>query len=143
MITGLRMNHAFIRPGGVAQDLPPGAIDKIRDTVPALRRGLHELELLLVENPILKGRTVDVGYLDLTGCMSLGITGPVLRSAGLPHDLRKLAPYCGYETYEFDVPTRDDLRRLRPPADPHRRDARVAQDRRAGGPARCRPPPDR
>jgi NADH-quinone oxidoreductase subunit D len=107
MITGLRMNHAFIRPGGVAQDLPPGAIDKIRDTIPALRKGLHELELLLVENPILKGRTVDVGYLDLTGCMSLGITGPVLRSAGLPHDLRKLAPYCGYETYDFDVPTRD------------------------------------
>jgi NADH-quinone oxidoreductase subunit D len=47
-----------------------------------------------------------VGYLDLTGCMALGITGPVLRSAGLPHDLRKSAPYCGYETYEFDVITR-------------------------------------
>src|SRR6185312_16437505 len=93
-------------PGGVAQDLPPGAIDKIRDTVPALRRGIHELELLLVENPVLKGRTVDVGYLDLSGCMALGITGPVLRSTGLPHDLRKLDPYCGYETYDFDVITR-------------------------------------
>ena len=133
MITGLRMNHAFIRPGGVAQDLPPGAIDKIRDTIPALRKGLHELELLLVENPILKGRTVDVGYLDLTGCMSLGITGPVLRSAGLPHDLRKLAPYCGYETYDFDVPTARHVRRLRAAADPHRGDVPVAADRRAGG----------
>ena len=59
------------------------------------------------ENPILKGRTVDVGYLDLTGCIALGITGPMLRSTGLPHDLRKLAPYCGYETYDFDVITRD------------------------------------
>ena len=48
----------------------------------------------------------DVGYLSLTGCMALGVTGPVLRSAGLPHDLRKLSPYCGYEKYEFDVPTR-------------------------------------
>jgi NADH-quinone oxidoreductase subunit D len=108
MITGLRMNHAFIRPGGVAQDLPPGAIDKVRDTIPLVRRGLGELESLLVENPILKGRTVDVGYLDLTGCMALGVTGPVLRSTGLPHDLRKVDPYCGYETYDFQVITRTE-----------------------------------
>ncbi|HEX2705629.1 MAG TPA: NADH-quinone oxidoreductase subunit D [Candidatus Lustribacter sp.] len=106
MVTGLRMNNAYIRPGGVAQDLPPGAIDKIRDTVPLLRRGIGELEALLLENPILKGRTVGVGYLDLTGCIALGMTGPVLRSTGLPHDLRKSAPYCGYEGYEFEVITR-------------------------------------
>ena len=107
MVTGLRMNHAYVRPGGVAQDLPPGAIDKIRDTIPALRKGLGELEALLNQNPILRGRTVDVGYLDLTGCMALGMTGPVLRATGLPHDLRKSQPYCGYETYDFDVVTRD------------------------------------
>jgi NADH-quinone oxidoreductase subunit D len=106
-ITGLRMNNAYIRPGGVAQDLPPGAIDRIRDMVPALRRGMGELEALLLESPVLKGRTVDVGYLDLTGCVALGITGPVLRATGLPHDLRKSAPYCGYETYDFEVMTRD------------------------------------
>ena len=52
-------------------------------------------------------RLVDVGYLDLTGCMALGITGPVLRATGLPHDLRKSQPYCGYENYEFDVVTWD------------------------------------
>jgi NADH-quinone oxidoreductase subunit D len=107
MITGLRMNHAYIRPGGVAQDLPPGAIDKIRDAVPMLRRGIGEIERLFNENPLVKGRMVNVAYLDLTGCMSLGITGPMLRATGLPHDLRKSAPYCGYETYEFDVPVRD------------------------------------
>jgi len=107
MVTGLRMNNAYIRPGGVSQDLPPGAIDKVRDMVPLVRKGIHELELLLLENPVLKGRTVDVGYLDLAGCMALGMTGPVLRSTGLPHDLRKLDPYCGYETYDFDVVTRD------------------------------------
>jgi len=106
-ITGLRMNNAYIRPGGVAQDLPPGAIDRIRDMVPAVRAGLGELEALLNENPVLKGRMVDVGYLDLTGCIALGVTGPVLRSTGLPHDLRKVAPYCGYETYDFEVMTRD------------------------------------
>src|SRR5690606_8504318 len=49
----------------------------------------------------------DVGYLDLAGCMALGATGPVLRSTGLPHDLRKAQPYCGYETYDFEVPTAD------------------------------------
>jgi NADH-quinone oxidoreductase subunit D len=76
------------------------------DTVGELRDGIHELELLLVENPILKGRTKNVGYLDLAGCMALGITGPILRSTGLPHDLRKSQPYCGYETYDFDVITR-------------------------------------
>ncbi|NYG37097.1 NADH-quinone oxidoreductase subunit D [Janibacter alkaliphilus] len=104
-ITGLRMNNAYIRPGGVAQDLPPGAIDKIRETLPEIRRGIGELEKLLLENPILKGRTKEVGYLSLTGCTALGITGPVLRSTGLPHDLRKSAPYCGYEKYDFDVVT--------------------------------------
>jgi NADH-quinone oxidoreductase subunit D len=106
MITGLRMNNAYIRPGGVAQDLPRGVYDKIRDTMPAVRRGIGELEALLDENPIVKGRMEKVGYLDLTGCMALGVTGPVLRAAGLPHDLRKAAPYCGYETYDFEVPTR-------------------------------------
>jgi len=107
MVTGLRMNHAYVRPGGVAQDLPPGALDKIRDAIPLVRRGIGELERLLNENPLVKGRMVNVGYLSLTGCMSLGITGPVLRSAGLPHDLRRSNPYCGYEDYEFDVPVRD------------------------------------
>jgi NADH-quinone oxidoreductase subunit D len=107
MITGLRMNHAYIRPGGVAQDLPPGAIDKIRDAIPLLRRGIGELERLLNENPIVKGRMVNVAYLNLTGCMALGVTGPMLRTTGLPHDLRKSEPYCGYENYEFDVPVRD------------------------------------
>lgn len=105
-ITGLRMNNTYIRPGGVAQDLPHGAIDKIRENLPLIRKGVRELEKLMLEAPILKGRMIDVGYLSLTGCMALGITGPVLRSAGLPHDLRKLSPYCGYEKYDFDVVTR-------------------------------------
>jgi len=107
MITGLRMNHGYIRPGGVAQDLPPGAIDKVHDAIPLIRRGIGELEKLLNENPLVKGRMVGVGYLDLTGCMALGVTGPMLRTTGLPHDLRKSDPYCGYESYEFDVPVRD------------------------------------
>jgi NADH-quinone oxidoreductase subunit D len=105
-VTGLRMNMAYIRPGGVAQDLPEGMTGTIREVVGELRKGLGEFEMLLNENPLLKGRTVGVGYLDLTGCMALGITGPVLRSTGLPHDLRKADPYCGYEGYDFEVKTR-------------------------------------
>ena len=104
-LTGLRMNNAYIRPGGVANDLPVGWKDILDTELPQLRTGIRELEALIVENPILKGRTEDVGYLDLAGCMALGITGPMLRSAGMPHDLRKSNPYCGYETYEFDTVT--------------------------------------
>ena len=107
MITGLRMNHAFVRPGGLAQDIPPGTLDSIREAIPELHRGIGALEKLANENPIIKARLVDVGYLDLAGCMSLGMTGPVLRATGLPHDLRKSQPYCGYESYDFDVPTWD------------------------------------
>ena len=104
-ITGLRMNHAYVRPGGLVQDLPSDAVGKIRDLLELMPKRLHDLELLLNENPIWRARTVGIGYLDLTGCMALGVTGPVLRSTGLPHDLRKTQPYCGYENYEFDVVT--------------------------------------
>jgi NADH-quinone oxidoreductase subunit D len=107
LITGLRMNHAYIRPGGLAQDIPPGALDSIRDMIPLLGRGIRDIEQLANENPLVKARLVDVGYLDLAGCMALGITGPVLRSTGLPHDLRRFEPYCGYEGYDFDVVTWD------------------------------------
>jgi NADH-quinone oxidoreductase subunit D len=107
MITGLRMNSAYVRPGGVAQDLPPDGVQKIREMLPLLRTRLTDTQNLLVDNAIWKGRTAGIGYLDLTGCMALGMTGPVLRSTGLPHDLRKSEPYCGYETYEFDVVTQD------------------------------------
>ncbi len=106
MVSGLRMNSAYVRPGGVAQDLPENGAQKIRDTIPLLRKRLKDTADLLVDNAIWMGRTVDVGYLDLAGCMALGITGPILRSTGLPHDLRKSQPYCGYENYEFDVITK-------------------------------------
>lgn len=107
MVSGLRMNSAYIRPGGVAQDLPAGAPEKIRETIALLRKRYKDTSDLLVDNAIWLARTKDVGYLDLTGCMALGVTGPILRATGLPHDLRKTQPYCGYETYDFDVITQD------------------------------------
>jgi len=107
MITGLRMNSAYIRPGGVAMDIPEDAIPKLREIVKELRTNLKDTEKLLVGNTIWMKRTVGVAYLDLPGCISLGVTGPVLRSTGLPWDLRKTQPYCGYENYDFDVVTAD------------------------------------
>ncbi len=103
-LTGLRMNHAFIRPGGLAQDLPAGAESKVRKVIETLRKNFKDTSNMLVDNSVWTARTKDVGYLDLTGCVALGMTGPVLRSTGIAWDLRKTQPYCGYETYEFDVP---------------------------------------
>ena len=105
VITGLRMNHAYVRPGGVVQDLPDEAVPMVRNLLDVLPGRIREMELLLRENPIWKMRLKDIAYLDLTGCMALGMTGPVLRATGLPHDVRRSDPYCGYETYEFDVVT--------------------------------------
>ena len=106
-ITGLRMNMAYVRPGGVSQDLPAGMGGKLRELVKTLRKNFEDNAKLLIGNTIWMKRTVGIGYLDLAGCTTLGITGPVLRSAGLPWDLRKTQPYCGYENYEFDVITAD------------------------------------
>ena len=105
LIAGLRMNMAYVRPGGVAQDLPAGALPKLRETVKELRRDFKDNDKLLIGNTIWMKRTEGIGFLDLAGCTTLGITGPVLRSTGMPWDLRKLQPYCGYEDYNFDVVT--------------------------------------
>jgi NADH-quinone oxidoreductase subunit D len=105
MITGLRMNHAYIRPGGLAQDLPPGAVDKIRDLIPYMYGKVDEYESILSANYIWLKRLRGTGNLDTRTCLQLGVTGPLLRASGLAWDLRKEMPYCGYENYEFDVVT--------------------------------------
>jgi len=107
MISGLRMNMAYVRPGGVAVDLPANAIAKVRETVKDLRKSFKDNEKLLVGNTIWMKRTAGIGFLDLAGCTTLGITGPVLRSTGMTWDLRKMQPYSGYENYNFDVVTTD------------------------------------
>ena len=76
LITGLRMNHAYIRPGGLSQDLPPGALEAIRGFLDGAPQLVHELRALIDANPIFIGRTKGVAYLDLAGCMALGVTGP-------------------------------------------------------------------
>ena len=104
LITGLRMNHAYIRPGGVSVDLPSGALERLREYVRIMPGLFGEIRALFDAAPVFLARTRNIASLDLTGCMSLGVTGPILRATGLPWDLRKSQPYCGYETYDFDVP---------------------------------------
>jgi NADH-quinone oxidoreductase subunit D len=107
-VTGLRMNHAYIRPGGVIMDLPPEGprlIARLLDTMPSL---IDDYERILNDNPIWRERNVGVGMLSAEDALALGVTGPMLRAAGVAVDLRKDEPYSGYETYEFDVPTSTD-----------------------------------
>ncbi|MEU6127654.1 NADH-quinone oxidoreductase subunit D [Saccharopolyspora sp. NPDC047091] len=107
-LTGLRMNHAFVRPGGVAQDLPENYREKVLEFIKVMDKRLPDYAKLFSGQPIWKQRLKDVGYLPLDGCLQLGVTGPLLRSAGIAWDLRKIEPYCGYENFEFEVPTSTD-----------------------------------
>jgi len=107
-LTGLRMNHAFIRPGGLAQDLPDDYDSKIRDFLKVMDSRLPGYDKLLTGQPIWRNRMAGVGVLPVDACLALGVTGPILRAAGLAWDLRKIEPYLGYEEYTFEVPTSTD-----------------------------------
>ncbi len=103
--TGLRMNHNYIRPGGVAVDLPAGWRQDVTEILETLPRRLDEYDDLLEHNPIWLERTRGVGVISAEECLAYGITGPTLRAAGVEWDLRTAFPYSGLETYEFTVPT--------------------------------------
>lgn len=102
--TGLRMNHNYIRVGGVAADLPDGWRDDVASLITTVSRGVDEYEQLLNENPIFLDRTMGVGVITPKEVEQFGITGPMARASGVNWDLRKEMPYCGIDQYEFDVP---------------------------------------
>jgi NADH-quinone oxidoreductase subunit D len=108
MVTGLRMNHAYIRVGGLVMDLPDGAEDKVRAFLKLMPGRIDEYEGLLTDNPVWRQRNQGIGRVSAQDLLALGVTGPALRASGVAHDLRKAQPYCGFETYEFDVPTMDE-----------------------------------
>src|SRR5262245_10350346 len=107
LISGLRMNHAYIRPGGVAQDMPSGALEKLREFLGVVPPLLGEIRALFDAAPVYLRRTKDIAFLDVAGCMAMGVSGTVLRTTRLPWDLLKIQPYSLYDTYDLDVPTRD------------------------------------
>ena len=102
-VTGLRMNHNFIRPGGVAADLPGGWRDDVLRLLDMLAPRLAEYDTLLTGQPIWRDRLQGVGVITAREAIALGATGPILRSTGLPWDLRRDLPYMHYDELEFDV----------------------------------------
>ena len=103
MITGLRMNHNYIRPGGVAADLPDGWRDAVLAFIDSVPPSLDEYDVLLTGQPIYRERLQGVGVITAQEAIALGATGPILRSTGVPWDLRRDMPYLHYEEVEFDV----------------------------------------
>ncbi|MDP9341426.1 MAG: NADH dehydrogenase (quinone) subunit D [Actinomycetota bacterium] len=104
MASGLRMNHAYMRIGGLVMDLPEGATDRVREFLRDMPGRIHEYEDLLSANPIWLERTRGVGYLSPEDAVALGATGPIIRASGVDYDVRTKNPYGGYEDYDFDVP---------------------------------------
>jgi NADH-quinone oxidoreductase subunit D len=102
-ITGLRMNHNYIRPGGVAADLPDGWRDDVLHLLDYLPAQLDEFDVLLTGQPIYRERLQGVGVITAQEAIALGATGPILRSTGVARDLRKDEPYLRYDQVDFDV----------------------------------------
>ncbi|MFZ9819195.1 MAG: NADH dehydrogenase (quinone) subunit D [Ilumatobacteraceae bacterium] len=102
-VTGLRMNHNFIRPGGLAADLPPGWRDDVLSILEMLPPRLAEYDILMTDQPIWRERLQGVGVITADEALALGTSGPILRSTGVAWDLRRDQPYLRYEDVEFDV----------------------------------------
>jgi len=102
-VTGLRMNHNYIRPGGVAADLPDGWRDDVMAILETFPVRLDEYDTLLTGQPIWQERTQGIGVITTDECLALGVTGPILRSTGLAWDLRRDMPYLYYDQVDFDV----------------------------------------
>jgi NADH-quinone oxidoreductase subunit D len=103
VVTGLRMNHNYIRPGGVAVDLPRGWRDPVLRILDALPERLDEYDTLMTGQPIWRERLQGVGVLNTAEALALGATGPILRSTGYAWDLRRDIPYLAYDQVDFDV----------------------------------------
>ena len=102
-ITGLRMNHNYIRPGGVAADLPDGWRDDVLHLLDLIPPRLEEYDTLMTGQPIWRERLQGVGVITTEECLALGTTGPILRSTGYAWDLRRDLPYLAYDEVDFDV----------------------------------------
>ena len=102
--SGARMHAAYIRPGGVHQDLPAGLTDRMAGFIETFPQRLDEIETVLTDNRIWKQRTVDIGVVTPEQAMDWGFSGPMLRGSGIAWDLRKAQPYDVYDRIEFDIP---------------------------------------
>ena len=103
-VSGSRMHSAYIRPGGVHQDLPAGLLDEIADFIKQFPKKINDMENLLTENRIFKQRMVDIGVVSKQQALDWGFSGPMIRGSGIAWDLRKSQPYEIYGELDFDVP---------------------------------------
>jgi len=107
MISGARLTYTYVRIGGVWRDTPPAFITKVQEFIDLFPSRLDAYERMLTKSVVLRKRLEGVGVLSKEDALSLGVTGPLLRGSGVSYDLRKAAPYSGYDRYEFDVPISD------------------------------------
>lgn len=105
---GARMHPNYVRIGGVNGDLPDGFLAKLDALIEKVPGRMRDLRGLLQNNPIFQDRTMGIAHLGAEDALAWGVTGPSLRASGIPYDVRRAFPYCDYETYAFDVPTRTD-----------------------------------
>ncbi len=102
--TGYRMNQGYFRVGGLSRDIPEDWPARVAAFLETFEKGVDEYETLFAKNPIFLDRATGVGVIPRDVAIDLGLTGPNLRASGVALDHRKANPYCGYETYDFDVP---------------------------------------
>ncbi|MDW8070796.1 MAG: NADH-quinone oxidoreductase subunit D [Anaerolineae bacterium] len=105
MFCGGRVTVTGMSVGGLRQDIPPAFPDAVRTFLRVFRERLKEYDAMLTRNPIWRARLEGIGYLPPDEAVALGVTGPMLRAAGIPLDLRKVQPYCSYDHFDFEVPT--------------------------------------
>jgi NADH-quinone oxidoreductase subunit D len=108
MCSGQRMMTTYMRPGGLWRDVPAGFEEAVRQFIKIFPARIDQYESLLTRNPLFLDRTVGLGVLTADAALNLGVTGPMLRGSGVKHDLRKAAPYSGYDQYDFEIPTRPE-----------------------------------
>jgi NADH-quinone oxidoreductase subunit D len=105
---GARMHPNYLRIGGVNGDLPAGWLEQLDVLIEKFPGRMLELRTLLQNNPIWRDRTIDVGIVTPEDAVKWSLTGPALRGSGIAYDVRKAFPYCGYETYDFEVAVRSE-----------------------------------
>ncbi|MBM3758854.1 MAG: NADH dehydrogenase (quinone) subunit D [Acidobacteria bacterium] len=108
MFSGQRLMTSYFRIGGLALDHPRGGLAAVKKFLEFFPPKIDEYETLLDNNPIWKNRTIGVGVMPVEQMLAMGLTGPMIRAAGIPWDARKDEPYSGYQNFEFDVPTRTE-----------------------------------
>ncbi len=108
MVCGARVTTSYFTVGGLRWDVPPAFAPRVREFVDLFEKRLSEYEVMLTDNPVYRSRLEGIAVISAEQAIGLGCTGPMLRGCGIAYDVRKYAPYCGYEEYDFEVPTQPE-----------------------------------